>query len=458
MKVKKQLIEGILLEDDNETADSTDSVADIADAIEAQTDGAVSEKEAKAMAAEAKAVGSAVEGEVIADTPAIADIKDVDDDLNIENTLTKFLQKNYEKALRNKRMGRGTNSDNVIIVGLPGSGKTASFMDWARHASPQVHVTYLNAKNNDLEAFINGYTVRVPGAKTSDVGSVRQAFGNNLDSLDRPNSILFLDEFNRQTKDQIRASLLTLINEHYVMGTGEVKGITGVHHFPNLLFTVACCNPAREADKGAGRLNSAEITRFGKVIAYDSSPAETELYLKKHYEKQMNSLNSKAPYYKEDLLALLKTLDLGLFIVSKADFRYDDIKDVDAVADLYLNDKSGREGGLWNQRLLTYGLEDCMGDVEDFKNWYHNEIVILPKNIKMLDEILSYYEVPSDYDLAAKYFPEAKDLFEKPAAAANNNDAVNDNDEDDPDLFVGANAEDSDADINSVISSWEDSF
>ena len=129
MKVKKQLIEGVLLEDDTETADSTDSVADIADAIEAQTDGAVSEKEAKAMAAEAKAVGSAVEGEVIADTPAIAELKDVDLDLGIENTLTKFLQENLEDALDNLDMGYGTNSNNVIIVGLPGSGKTASFMD-----------------------------------------------------------------------------------------------------------------------------------------------------------------------------------------------------------------------------------------------------------------------------------------------------------------------------------------
>ena len=458
MKVKKQLIEGVLLEDDNETADSTDSVADIADAIETQTDGAVSEKEAKAMAAEAKAVGSAIEGEVIADTPAIADIKDVDVDLGIENTLTKFLQENLEDALDNIDMGYGTSSNNVIIVGLPGSGKTASFMDWALHASPKVHVTYLNAKNNDLEAFINGYTVRVPGEKASDVGSVRQAFGANLDSLDRPNSILFLDEFNRQTKDQIRASLLTLINEHYVMGTGEVRGITGVRHFPNLLFTVACCNPATKADAGAGHLNAAEVTRFGVQFAYDSKPAETEVYLKKKYKKQMEQLSKNNPKYKQFLLALLKTLDLGLFIVSKADFRYDDINDVDPAADLYQQDRSGREGGLWNQRLFTLGLTRCKGSVDKFKDWYHNLIVILPKDIKMLDGILNYYEAPSDYDLAVKYFPEAKDLFENPAAAANNNDAANDNDEDDPDLFVGANAEDSDADINSVISSWEDSF
>ena len=464
-KKNKQLIESALLEAESDpTPESTDPVNEIADDIKEVTDNAVTDAEATTMAAEAKDVGAALGGaEIIPDTPAIEDAKegDVDDDLNIENKLTTFLQDNLRRTMKNRRLGRGTNSNNILIIGLPGSGKTASFIDWANHATPKVNVTYLNAKNNDLEAFINGYTVRVAGEGDDKVGSVGQAFGHNLDSLDRPNSILFLDEFNRQTKDQIRASLLTLINEHYIMGSGEVRGMTGVRHFPNMLFTVACCNPAASTDKGAAHLNAAETSRFGAQIAYDSMPGETIAYLHKSYTKQADRLNANDPNFKEDLLEVLKTLDFGDYLVSHEDFQYDHKSDLDAIADMQNEDASGREGQLLNQRLITLGLQRCEGDIDAFKKWYHEEILLLPRDVRMLDDIIEYYEVPTDYELVHKWYPKYEDLFTKPADSGNSDEETDDSlfagvrGQDADNELAGGNADQSIDDIVNEISNWD---
>jgi MoxR-like ATPase len=105
---------------------------------------------------------------------------------------------------------------NVLISGLPGSGKTAIVENWAK--SRGINCIEINAKDNDLEAFINGFTVR----DDEDRSQVTKAYSNTLDALkdETKNHIIFLDELNRQTKDQIRGSLLTLINNKTI----SVKG------------------------------------------------------------------------------------------------------------------------------------------------------------------------------------------------------------------------------------------
>lgn len=135
-------------------------------------------------------------------------------------------------------------------------------------------------KNNDLDAFINGYTIHRDAKDGDDdeFGKVGQAYSSNLDSLDKPNSILFLDEYTRQKDDQIRGSVLTLINEHYIAGKDH-----GKRYFPNFLFTIAVENPKSAGDSGVAHTNQAERTRFDTTLDHIDSDVPTTLdYLNKN--------------------------------------------------------------------------------------------------------------------------------------------------------------------------------
>ena len=141
-------------------------------------------------------------------------------------------------------------------------------------------------KNNDLDAFINGYTIHreATGEDGDEFGKVGQAYSANLDSLDRPNSIVFLDEYTRQKDDQIRGSVLTLINEHYIAGKDD-----GKRYFPNFLFTIAVENPKSAGDNGVAHTNQAERTRFDTTLDHIDSDVPTTLdYLNKNWMKKIN--------------------------------------------------------------------------------------------------------------------------------------------------------------------------
>lgn len=155
-----------------------------------------------------------------------------------------------------KYSGTHDGSD-ILVTGLPGSGKSAITREWAK--SRGVELFYLNAKNDDLGAILNGFPVDTT-EETEDGKIVHRAdrsFSKSVDMLDRERSVLFLDEFNR-APSKLRATLLSLINEHVVEGPGE----DGYRHFNNLLFSIACVNPSVPTDPGALDLNDAEMSRF----------------------------------------------------------------------------------------------------------------------------------------------------------------------------------------------------
>ena len=183
---------------------ASDSVSEIADDIVDATDGEMSPEAAADAAAEIKEVGQAINAEEAVwlppeegDTGAI----------NTKNVITDLLDEALEYALSQQGLEQHS-MGNVLISGLPGSGKTAIVENWAKARG--INCIEINAKDNDLEAFINGFTVR----DDDDRSRVTKAYSNTLDDLkdETQNHIIFLDELNRQTKDQIRGSLLTLIN------------------------------------------------------------------------------------------------------------------------------------------------------------------------------------------------------------------------------------------------------
>lgn len=388
MKINKILTEDVEKVDDmvidpNENA--SEIADDVQDQVEAGSEGAetVSDSKADAIAQEIVQAGD----DIGAGSAFV-----VPKSINTDNKITRLLEKAFKLSIRNRKMGMKENC-NILLIGLPGSAKTASVYDWAAAKGDDVNLVYVNAKNNDLESYINGYTVR----DDDDRSYVRQAYSRNLSDLENKNSVLFLDEYNRQVKPHIRASLLTLINEHYIVGNDKDENgkSTGKHYFPNLLFTIACINPAVPTDKGAAPLNDAELSRFAAILDnLDSDPASAADYLNKRFDLLIAGLNPKDAEYAEFLEIYLRIQDLGLFIVQHEDFSYDTKADLD---DLSMEQKK-----MLNQRSLGEILVHSGGDVNDFKDWVEMFSHFLQKDKDMLLGIADEYVVPSFEELCRK--------------------------------------------------------
>ena len=420
---KEELLESKLFEADEEVgvdaSGSVDEIADeVADEVADATGGesGVSDEGAREIAAEIKDVATDLD----LDTAAIAVPEE--EALGVKNPITEVLDMALSKSKKNK--SRGTKSGfNVLIVGLPGSGKTASIEDWAR--ANGVNLVAINAKNNDLDAYINGYTTKRP----DDPLKVTQAFSDNLAGLDKENSVLFLDEYNRQIKPNIRASLYTLINEHKIVGDGPNRQ----HEFKNMLFTIAAINPSVPTDKGAAPLNDAEKSRFWWIMDdMDSDSATTIEFLTKFYNKQISKLDPESESYRSDLEEFLRIQDLGIFVVSHPKFSYDTRDD--------LEDLNRTGATLLCQRALTNGLHNSEGDVNQFKFWVEKGSKFLKRDVEMLLNIVREYISPSFEDLCVGHDLDPTKGFVPPAAA----DEVKDDDvnelgyEDDDDFFTSS--------------------
>ena len=433
IKSAKELLESKLFEADD-ALDTTDSASELAseiiDQVETGTGGAetLSDSAAATVAAEVKDVASMSGIET-----AVVDTPEAEEGLGVENKVTKVLDMALQKALKNR--GRGTKSGyNVLVIGMPGSGKTASINDWAR--SKGVNLVAVNAKNNDLDAYINGYTTKDPEKPRK----VIQAFSDNLADLEKPNSVLFLDEYNRQVKPHIRASLYTLINEHKIVGDGP----DGLHEFKNMLFTIAAINPAVSTDKGAAPLNDAEMSRFWWTLDdMDSDPDTTIEYLTKYYGKLISKLNPEAEDYRENLEDYLRIQDLGVFIVSHPKFGYDTREDLDDLSLPRGGVPNASKPNLLCQRSLTQGLHNADGDVDAFKFWVESGARFLPRDEEMLLSILREYIEPDFTDLCAAYGIDASSAKipepEIAPEATTADSATSDLDlEDDDDFFVSS--------------------
>ena len=372
-----------------ELIDPSDSAEEIAqDAIDQVEAG--SEGDETLSSAGAKAIADEVikTGDDIGAGAAVIIPKVIDSD----NQITRLLQEAFDLAIENREMGLKENC-NILLIGLPGSAKTASVKNWAENLSAKgtpINLVPINAKNNDLEAYINGFT----GRDQDNPNRVRQLYSSGLAALDKENSVLFLDEFNRQVKPHIRASLLTLINEHEIGGEDkDANGeSTGVHKFNNLLFTIACINPSVPTDKGAAPLNDAELSRFAAILdGLDSDPASATDFWTKRFNMLIATMPTNHPKYAKFLEMYLRMQDLGLFIFTHDDFSFDTRADLD--------DLSMQQKKMLNQRSLGEIITWSRGDVEKFKMFIEARSHFLDKDKDMLLGIANEYIVPSFEDL-----------------------------------------------------------
>ena len=424
---------------DSPSAASVDQISnEIKSAAIADTDGkeTIDDSAAKEVAKEVKDIGDQVD----ADSAVIAQPFKLDTDARnqtytLNNRITKHLNRAWREAKRGEDDEYGAKSysyPNVLIVGLPGSGKTAIVKNWAR--SVGANLVELDAKNDDLKYMINGYVVQDP----NDPFAVAKAASTALADLNKPNSVLFLDEFNRQTNQAIRGSILSLIQDHTLLGKNNESVV-----FPNFLFTIVCANPVSRTDKGATPFFGAELNRFKhQLFDEDSDPAVTKEYLEARYAKGPSCEVKKIIDYvnkkyngKFDSGAIaeielaLRQNDLGQFILNHDDFKYDDFNTYETAT------YEQRNG--FSQRTLTNAIEsldtrekaadgtwtvDAEAMVEDFKDdltatkTKRSTMNLDPKTQTMLINILDDYNIPSkEYLFSHSAFPEIRDLAVQPA-------------------------------------------
>ena len=397
MKIKKTITESIndtklsenIITEADETAaedlvidDVADvSVSEIADAVQAAAEEAsdgeetYSDDKAKQVAQQIKTWAEGFDNSTWAP-------------LDVQSALTDALDDCLAASFESKILGTHDGTD-LLVSGLPGSGKTGIVKKWASDRG--VKLFYLNAKNDDLGAILNGFPVDTT-EETEDgrtVHAVVRSYSKSLDDLDRDRSVLFLDEFNR-APTELRAVLLSLINEHVIDGNGP----DGYRHFDKLLFTIACINPAVPTDPGAMDLNDAEMSRFVDVIDWDSTPEEAVKFINWYIPEQVIKNIPQGKYYNALYIREMKKLNLANALLTDYRFRFDERTDLAALA---LNtDKNGipKRAKMLNQRSITDAIMDHGYDKKHFLSWVDRMSGFLDKNKENIHDILDSWVEP----------------------------------------------------------------
>lgn len=374
-EIEKKLTEAEEPSDDNLVIDDVNAtpVSDIADAVITATE----------VATDGEETYSAEKAEKIA-TEIKTHAKGLDytkwAPLDVPSALTIALDKCLSKSLIAQKSGRKDGCD-LLINGLPGSAKTGIVNAWAEARG--VNLFSLNSNDEDIGAVLNGFPIDnvEQDEEGKNVHYTARSYSRSLDSLKEPMSVLFLDEFNRAPQ-KLRASLLKLINEHEVTGPGK----NGKYRFDNLLFTIACINPAVPTDPGAIELNDAEKSRFAKKIKWDSTPEEALRYLTFYLNKTINNLDPKDPDYAFLYREHKAIYYLMVALLTDSRFNFDTRDDLAELAD--------EQKSPLNQRSLTDGLMIAGSDKEDFLDWVDNNSDFLQRDIDMIHEILDPWTMP----------------------------------------------------------------
>ena len=333
--------------------------------------------------------------------------------VSIPSKFTQKLDKCLANARYSKYHGESYGSD-LLVTGLPGAAKTAIFKAWAKERG--VNYMYINAKDEDLSAMINGFSVH-----DQDTHTVIQAGSKKLLPLRDTPTVIFLDEFNR-APHQLRAQLLTLINEHEIAGDGP----NGVIELYGILFTVACINPDVATDPGAMPLNQAERSRFFLKHKLNSNVPDALNYFKAYFTKAIAALDPKDPEYKFAYTKKQRAYNIAMALLTDPRFEFDGEEDQ---AELDLEGNT-----MLNQRLLTDGLGNCESKA-DFLEWV-DDSEMSTKRQDMIHAILDPWTEP----------PVTVPGFENdgPVAGTTTGDEeedfmnmLNDDEEEDADLFGG---------------------
>ena len=202
-----------------------------------------------------------------------------------------------------------------------------------------------------------------------------------LNPLDIPDTVLFLDEFNRAVSD-VRFTLSQLINEHKIQDANQPNGY---RFFPNLLVVIVAVNPAQLGIYNTDELDIAELDRMRRVIVTPKKPL-----VKKYLVDLYNGLAEWWSHRPDDedareqIVANRGRAALANALLSSKEFEFDDGDDIRAAA----------EAGEMDHILSPRGLEMCISDSDgtkkDFLDQWND--FLNPKKKGMVQRILNNYK------------------------------------------------------------------
>lgn len=248
-----------------------------------------------------------------------------------------------------EKIAAGDTSDYpaLLIIGEAGFGKTEMVKQWARDKG--INLVEKNLGSMTRDSF-EGIFVRDPDdpLHATKIGS-----NEFVKSLQRPNTVLFLDEYNRSS-DAVRDLMLPIILNHSVV---DPQTETSVTHLDNLLFTVAAMNPPSSRFGGAREIGEQEKSRF-RTIFVSPEVAMQLNYLKNFYQKRADSAPNEAIRLKNE-----GRKALAIALLTHPDFSFDTATDGDEA-----------EGDIMytplNYRSLKKALDSSDGTKESLlKRW-----------------------------------------------------------------------------------------
>lgn len=288
-------------------------------------------------------------------------------DVKLIDLLDELLERNLETYNINVELMKDgelpdKNFVNLLIVGVGGTGKTSMIEQWA-HSRGLNLVT--KATSIMDEADLNGIPVAALGDK-----SAQRLGTSEFDSLDEPDSVLFLDEYNRG-RATVRGTLLKLIQGHTIPDPSS-KG--SIKFLPNLLFTIGAINPADPNYNIGDPLDDAELSRFVIYVQEGSDKYEYLDWITKTLKKRgeiLGRIKKEDPRMKnsdERLRANQRRIDLITFLVNDKRFAFDDQEAIDK-AHSESNDTT-LPPMLLSFRTLTQALYASDGTVNSFLYYY----------------------------------------------------------------------------------------
>ena len=327
--------------------------------------------------------------EQLVESPTIGDeaekLADKMDADVVDNSDEVFAELNRALATNQRLLRRGKKDGftNILLTGPAGVGKTSRVKQWA--AKNGVNLYIRKAMDLDTTDMGGAITPDKEGKKVNRLTSVE------WDPLDRPNSVLFLDELNRAASD-VRGQLLTLVNNHTVSDTHEPSG---ERFLPNFLFTIAAINPAG-ADYEVGELDDAEYDRFTEVPVIANKRSLLK-YLTAEFDKDIAACKDE-----EDLKVLKGQKQLVVTLLSHRDFVFDTMADKE-------KQKEAAQRKSLSPRSFEAAINNCDGTKADLLHVWVSACGASSKS--MVERILANYKDIDDKANDALEFESESEIF-----------------------------------------------
>ena len=317
--------------------------------------------------------------------------KDIDADIINANEPKDEVFDELDRALatakRQAKRGRTDGFSNILLVGPAGTGKTSRVKQWAAQRGINLYIR--KAMDLDITDMGGAITPDKEGKKVNRLTS------REWDPLDRPNSVLFLDELNRASSD-VRGQLLTLVNNHTI---SDINEPSGERFLPNFLFTVAAINPAN-ADYATDELDDAEYDRF-KRLDITLNKAGLKKFLHDGFEKDLQSIDPED----EDYAVIKGQQALADTLLGDKTFRFDDVQTV-------AKDKQNGQTKHLSPRTFEAAINNCDGTKADLlKVWSKN---CGQSSYSMVERILKNYKDIDDKANSVFKDEEEEEIFKKP--------------------------------------------